>query len=423
MAMVILILKLYIIFVLISMTIYTMRHLTFTINRLRGEQRLFYQDIHDSELPTVSVLIPMHNEELVARNVLERLLLVDYPPDKLEIIPINDHSQDKTREILDEFAQRNPRIKPIHRNSGRRGKPSAMNDAIALATGTVIIVFDADYLPPKGIIKELSSSFLDPEVGAVMGRVVPENAHRSLLTRLLDLERTGGYQVDQQARHNMRLLPQYGGTVGGFRRSLVLELGGFDPDVLTEDTDLTYRVFLMGYRVVYANRAECYEEVPEDWMVRARQVQRWAHGHTQCMYHYFWPLMRSRLLTRAEKLDGFLLLFIYTIPIILLLGILDSMALFFLGEMNIIDSVLVFICVAAYNSYGNFAPFYQIAAGALIDGAVERILLVPYLILNFIFNLWYISKGFFGATVDALFKRRTEWRKTQRFRREGEASA
>jgi len=418
MEVVILILKAYIIFVMLFMSIYTIRHIWFTINRMSGEQRIFTQDIIDDELPYLTVLIPMHNEEQVATNILERMLVIDYPHERLEIIPINDHSSDKTKDIINDFATKDDRIKPLHRSSGKRGKPAAMNEAMQMATGEVILVFDADYLPPKGILRDMAVCFFDPEVGAVMGRVVPINVDKNMLTRLIDLQRIGGYQVDQQARHNLSLVPQYGGTVGGFRREMALELGGFNPDILTEDTELTYKLVLSGWKVVYANRAECYEEVPEDWNARARQVKRWAHGHTQVMWKYLWPIMRSRVIHGWEKVDAVLLLLIYAVPTILLLGLLDSVALFFLGEMNIVDSALVFIYVAAYNSYGNFAPFYQIAGAALLDGVSSRMLLIPYLLFNFFFNLWYISAGFLGGTLDSIFtKRQTEWEKTPRYRK------
>lgn len=417
MELVILICKGYVIFVVFVMTLYTIRHMSFTFSRLFGDQRIFYQDILDTELPSVTVVIPMHNEEKVAGNILSRMLEIDYPPEMLEVMPINDHSTDKTAEIVDKFADEYEFIRPIHRSSGNRGKPNGLNDALEVAKGDIIIVFDADYLPPKGIIRDIATSFLDPEVGGVMGRVVPENAGKNFLTRLLDLERCGGYQVDQQARHNLHLMPQYGGTVGGFRKDVAIDVGGFSPHILTEDTELTYKMFMRGLKVVYANRAECYEESPEDWNVRARQVQRWAHGHTQVMYRYLWATIWSRHLSFWEKVDGALLLLVYMVPIFLMAAIFVSLFLFFTGEMNIVDSLLIFVYVAAYNSYGNFAPFYEVAAGTLLDGAVQRVLLVPYLMFNFMFNLWYISKGFLGGTLDTMFKRETEWAKTERFRK------
>ena len=95
MELVLLILKLYLIFVAVIMIIYFIRHFLFTLNRLIGKQRIYYQDILDSELPTLSVFVPMHNEEKVAADILNRLITADYPRDKLEVIPINDHSKDK----------------------------------------------------------------------------------------------------------------------------------------------------------------------------------------------------------------------------------------------------------------------------------------------------------------------------------------
>lgn len=437
MVLLILLLKIYLIFTICVLLAYSIRHYYFTMHRLYSEQRVYYQDIIDSEFKKITVLIPMHNEERVAgqildllvsngypyhnveeapQKILDLLIAADYPHDKMEIIPINDFSSDETRRILDEYALRYPYIKPLHRYAGQRGKPAALNDGLKRATGEIIIVFDADYLPPRGILKDIAVSFNDPEVGAVMGRVVPVNTRANLLTRLLDLERTGGYQVDQQARYNLKLIPQYGGTVGGFRKEVVEAIGNFDTKLLAEDTDLTFRLLLDGWKVIYANRAECYEEAPETWNVRARQIRRWSRGHNQVLFRYLRPLLGSPHLTGYEKLDGALLLFIYSIPLIMVLAICDSLALFFLGEMQIIAGLLPFLFVGAYNTFGNFAPFYQIGIASLLDGATSRVLLLPMLLLNYFFNTFYITLGFFEAVVDKLTGRHTEWSKTKRFR-------
>lgn len=416
-AVLVIILKAYIITIAIIMLVYTVRHFVFSINRSVGEQKLYYQDILDSDLPTVTVIVPMHNEELVAEHSMENIANTNYPKDKLEIIPIEDHSEDATLSILERFSKKYDNIHPYVRDTGQRGKPAAMNEVMEFATGEVIIVFDADYLPPKGIIRDIAISFLDPEVGAVMGRVIPNNVSSNLLTRLLDLERTGGYQIDQQARYNLNLVPQYGGTVGGFRRKIALELGGFNPAIITEDTELTFKLYEQGWKVVYANRAECYEEAPETWIVRSRQVSRWARGHCQVFFKSFFKMMKSKYLKPMEKVDGLLLLSIYFIPLLLLIGIFDSLALFFLGEMNLFTSVFIFVLVSAYSSFGNAAPFFQIGSGILLDGGHMRVRLLPMLMFNFTFYLWFISKGAFLAIIDTIFQRVPEWQKTQRFRK------
>lgn len=409
------ILKIYLIIVVIIMILYAIRHAIFSYSRMFGRQRIYYNDVYDSELPFISVLIPMHNEEKVLGYTIESLLGCDYDWDKIEIIPINDNSTDSTPKLLDEYHKKYSFIRPLHRNSDVRGKPAALNDAMEIAKGDIIIIFDADYRPSKKMLHRLAIAFNNPEIGAVMGRVVPYNANKNLLTKLLDIERSGGYQADQQARYNLKLMPQYGGTVGGFRKKAVQETGGFNVRVLAEDTELTYRLFIRGYKVIYANDAECYEESPETWRVRGRQIRRWSRGHNNVMVRYFFPVLLSKHMSIREKVDGIFLLFIYMVPFLLLLSIIDSVILFFLGEMNIFIGWWALIFVMAYNSYGNFAPFYEIATALMMDGRSNDLMMLPLMTFSFYFYLWNISLGFIDAMVDLLTLRTVGWAKTERF--------
>ncbi|MCI4458285.1 MAG: glycosyltransferase, partial [Thermocrinis sp.] len=137
-------LKAYMVFLMTVLLLYTVRHYLFTLDRAFGKQRLYYQDILDEDLPAVSVLIPMHNEEKVASHILDLIVASDYPKEKLEVIPINDHSTDRTKEIVDEYARKYPFIKPLHRYGDlSRGKQNGLNDALKIAKGDVIIVYDA----------------------------------------------------------------------------------------------------------------------------------------------------------------------------------------------------------------------------------------------------------------------------------------
>jgi cellulose synthase/poly-beta-1,6-N-acetylglucosamine synthase-like glycosyltransferase len=409
------ILKVYLIFLMIILIIYAIRHIFFTLNRSIGAQRIAYHDIMDSDLPKVTILVSMPNEEKVINNILSSLINVDYPKDKLEIIPINDHSTDKTKEILDLYASRYSFIKPYHRYEGPRGKQNGINEAVEIAQGDIIIVYDADYIVPKGQIKDMIKAFIDPEVGAVMGRVIPYNFNKNLLTMMLDLERSAGYQVDQQARYNLDLIPQYGGTTAAFRKDLFIKLGKFDPNVLAEDTELTFKLYLNGYKVVYTNRLEALEEVPENYLVRAKQVRRWSRGHNQVMFKYLIPFIKSNKIKLITKVDGILLLLIYTIPFLTLVGYLDSLILFFLGEMSIVNNYLFLLAVYGYNTFGNFAPFYQIGTAAFLDGRIQSIRILPLFITVFLFNIYYTSLGFIDAIIDLITKRTVKWEKTQRF--------
>lgn len=408
--------KLYLVLATFILVAYAVRHAIFSSNRLLRRSRHGLQDLFDSAPVRVTVLVPMHNEERVADHILEALLFSDYPRDRLEIIAIDDHSTDRTLEIIQYYARRDPRVRAMHRGNGRPGKPAALDDAIATASGEIVVVFDADYIPGRGLLRELVAPFMDPAVGAVMGRVVPLNCGVNLLTRLLDLERAAGYQVDQQARHNLRLLPQYGGTAGAFRKTAYHAVGGFDPDVLAEDTELTFRLRLAGWTVMYANRCECYEEVPQTWRARTQQIRRWAIGHTQCFRRFAWKMITDPGLRPIERIDAVMLLGIYLIAPLLALALIASLFLFFKGGMNVLSVFLITFAIMAFNSIGNFASFFQIGTAVLLDGSGERVRLLPLNVLNFALSIAVVTEALITHSGRRLFRRHTRWQKTERFR-------
>lgn len=399
---------------LLLVCVYTARHYFFTLNRLFGKQRHPYLDLECAEWPEITVLIAAHNEEAVIADILKALLEVDYPADRMMIMPVNDRSTDRTREIIDEFVARHPRIQPFHRTGGKPGKAAALKDAMLRVDTEIVLIFDADYVPGKALIRQLVAPFFDPEIGAVMGRVVPLNVGKKLLTRLLDLERSGGYQVDQQARMNLHMVPQYGGTVAGVRRSALDEIGGWNENALAEDTDLTYRLLLDGWRTAYANRAECYEEVPERWPVRVRQIMRWAKGHNQAMISYLGRIPGGDV-SWWERVDGMLLLGVYLMGPVLLLGWVLAVILFYTGVQ--IGGGLTVLALGAFTTLGNFAAFFEIAAAARLDGSRQRIRLLPMTLFGFTVSLISVSRAAWQQARDVVFGQ-TElvWHKTERSR-------
>ena len=406
-------------FIVVIMMVYGVRHMFFTLNRLLGRQRHPYIDVVVAEWPMVTVFIAAHNEEKVIAGCIEALLNTDYPNHRLKIIPVNDRSKDRTAQIIDHYVALNPtRISPFHRVEGKAGKSAALKDALAFAEGDIAIIFDADYVPGRGLIRQLVAPFFDPEIGAVMGRVVPINAGANLLTRMLDLERSGGYQVDQQARMNMNLLPQYGGTVGGVRLSAVQAVGGWHDDTLAEDTDITFRLMLNGWKTVYTNRSECYEEVPEEWSIRVKQVIRWAKGHNQVMSRYWWKFATSSYLTLPQRVDGLLLLFVFLIPLLMLVGWMLALGLYFFNAGSLLSQLIPVFALLIYGTLGNFAAFFEIVVAVLIDGNRKRLRLLPFNLLGFFISLFSISYAIWSLILDALLKREMVWDKTIRYRQE-----
>ena len=133
------------------------------------------------------------------------------------------------------------------------------------------------------------------------------------------------------------------------------------------------------------------------------------------MFRYLFKTLVTPHMSLREKFDGIMLLLVYAVPFLLALALVDSLALFFFGEMNIFAGWWAVFFVGAYNSYGNFAPFYEIATALMIDGIRGDIRLLPLLTFNFYFYMWNISLGFLDSIADLLTHRRVTWAKTERF--------
>lgn len=395
---------------------YLARHYIFTLTALYREGEQTRHRPHDTVYqPNVSILIPARNEEKVVGRILQRMTELTYPKEKLEVIVIDDASTDRTGEIAEEFAKKYEYVEVVRRKpeDGGKGKPAALNHGLNHATGEIVYCFDADYYPQRDILEKLTIYFVNPKVGAVQGRVIVLNEPYTLVTRLVALERIGGYRVDQLARDNLGLIPQFGGTVGGFRRSLIEFLGGWDADMLAEDTDLTFKTYLAGHKVRYVNEAECYEEAVENWRSYWRQRCRWAKGHMQCAFRHLWPLVKSRNLRLREKIDGFLLLNVYFVPILVGLAWILGATLSLVHPSPWITPFWVSIPLFVYSSVGNFAPFFEVGIGAYLDGRGRIYWLIPLLFLTFLFNMLICTKAFIDLCLSKIAgKKHHPWAKT-----------
>jgi cellulose synthase/poly-beta-1,6-N-acetylglucosamine synthase-like glycosyltransferase len=404
-------------FTIVVLTVYAIRHYLFALYRISLRKSHDMMELVGFTTPSVSVLVPMHNEEKVAAHVLQALVDCDYDWNRLEILAIDDRSEDRTGEIIDQFAAKYPIIKAIHRSKGAGGKGAALRLASVQASGEILLLFDADYVPGRSMIKFLIAPFCDPEVGAVMGRVVPDNGGATLLAGLLELERSAGYQVGQQARFNLNLTPQFGGTVGGVRVSVLKAVGGWNAESLTEDTDLTFRLLMQGWKVAYVNRAECYEEAPETWQVRSRQIRRWATGHTECFHDLWKAWIKGRFLSTAERIDGLFVLACYLTAPVLVLGWLASLVLFFTPQAHATAVFLVALPFVGYQLFGNQATFLELGSAALLDCNRRRILLLPLSLLNFFASTGAICQALFNFYFGGIFRSGPHhWHKTVRYR-------
>jgi len=396
------------------MIAYMFRHLIFTYQALfsKPQQFLFScKRIAGVYTPKVSIMIPAHNEQFVIGKILERMTELTYPKDKLEVIVIDDGSTDATGEIADSYAGKYKYIKVIHRPNGGEGKPAALNDGIRFATGEIILTFDADYYPQLDIVEKLVAPFVDPEVGAVQGRVTVLNEEESIVSKIVTLERIGGYRIDQQARDELVLIPQYGGTVGGFRREVLEKIGGWDPSMLTEDTDLTIRLILRGYQIRYINDAEAYEEAVTSWRAYWNQRYRWAKGHMQCALKHLKDVIKAKHLSIYEKVELSLLLCIYFMPIMVLAAWIVGVGAYITHESpffitNFGRYYFFTLSIFTYSTVGNFAPFFEVGSGVYMDNRRRLLWLLPALWFSFIIMTFCCTK----AAVDLLLTKNKKHR-------------
>jgi len=393
---------------MLFMIAYMFRHLIFTYQALFSKPQQFlrsFKRITGVYTPKVTILIPAHNEEFVIGKLLERMTELTYPKDRLEVVVIDDGSTDATGEIADSYAEKYNFIRVIHRPNGGGGKPAALNDGFKFTNGEIVLTFDADYYPQLDIVEKLVAPFADPEVGAVQGRVTVLNEEESLVSKIVTLERIGGYRIDQQARDELVLIPQYGGTVGGFRRKALEKVGGWDSTMLTEDTDLTIRLILHGYQIRYVNDAEAYEEAVTSWRAYWNQRYRWAKGHMQCALKHLKSVLKCNHLSVYEKAELTLLLCIYFMPVMVLAAWLVGVGAYLMREAPFFAAngryYFFILSVFAYSAVGNFAPFFEVGSGVYLDNRKQLLWLLPALSFAFVIMVFCCTK----AAIDLILVR------------------
>jgi cellulose synthase/poly-beta-1,6-N-acetylglucosamine synthase-like glycosyltransferase/cytochrome c553 len=286
-------------------------------------------------LPKITVQVPLFNERYVAARLIEAVGALDYPRERLEIQVLDD-STDDTPEIVAAAAE-NLRARGLHivhlRRSARVGyKAGALAEGLRHARGEFIAIFDADFVPPAGFLRAVLPHFA-PDVAVVQARWGHLNRGFSLLTLAQSLGIDGHFVVEQTARARGRLLLNFNGTAGVWRKSAILDADGWAHDTLTEDLDLSYRAQLRGWRIVYRPEIVCPAELPVLVTGFKSQQRRWAKGSIQTALKLLPVLWRSPL-GGWKKYQGTLHLTYYMIHPLMLLGLLLAFPMRALGELG-----------------------------------------------------------------------------------------
>jgi cellulose synthase/poly-beta-1,6-N-acetylglucosamine synthase-like glycosyltransferase/peptidoglycan/xylan/chitin deacetylase (PgdA/CDA1 family) len=244
----------------------------------REKRRQFRADYE----PTVTVIMAAYNEEKVIVRSLASLLRADY--EKLDIVVVNDGSTDATLDLLRRHFGGHPRLKILDQKNS--GKMAAMNRGLADATGEIIVLADADTLFPPAAIGNMVRHFHDERVGAVAAGVRIGNAADNILTRWQALEYSTCQNFDRRGFDLINCIPVIAGAAGAVRRDAILELGGFSPETLNEDMDMTWQLLRGGWRIVNDSEAVAYTEAPNTLRSFLRQRFRWAYGTFQCLWKH-----------------------------------------------------------------------------------------------------------------------------------------
>jgi len=231
--------------------------------------------------PHVSVLIPAHNEAKVIAASVRLILASRY--DALEIIVVDDGSTDGTGDIVAATFEGHAKVRLV--TTRNLGKAGALNLALGVAEGDVIVALDADTQFEADTVARLARWFERPEVGAVAGNAKVGN-RVNLVTRWQALEYICAQNLERRAFARLGCITVVPGAVGAWRKSVLDDLGGFPDDTLAEDQDLTIMVHRAGFEVVFDADAIAWTEAPDTMRGLIKQRFRWTFGTLQCLWKH-----------------------------------------------------------------------------------------------------------------------------------------
>jgi len=266
----------------------------------------------EAQLPTITVQLPLFNELYVVERLLGAVSAIDYPREKLEIQVLDDSTDETVRvaqAVVAKYAEQGFDIHYIHRDDRTGFKAGALENGNKFAKGELLAIFDADFVPKPDCLRKLVHFFTDPMVGCAQMRWSHINGDYNLLTRLQTIMLDGHFVVEQTTRNRTGGFFNFNGTAGIWRRQAIELSGGWQHDTLTEDTDLSFRAQLMGWRFVYLLDEEAPAEIPVDINAFKAQQRRWAKGVMQVglkLYPRIWlaPLPLRVKLEMFFRLTG-----------------------------------------------------------------------------------------------------------------------
>lgn len=368
----------------------------------------------ENELPHVTIQLPLFNERYVVERLLEETVKMDYPRHLLQVQVLDDSTDDThvfTEQLVNEYKAQGFPIEYIHRTNRAGFKAGALQEGMQKATGELMAIFDADFVPPRDFLRRTVDYFKDPKVGVVQTRWAYLNRHYNLLTEVEGMLLDAHFVLEHGARSGSGLFFNFNGTAGILRREMIDDAGGWQHDTLTEDSDLSYRAQLKGWRFVYVPDVECPSELPVETYGFQVQQSRWAKGLTQVAIKLLPTILKSDI-PRRKKMEAFFHLtpnISYPLMVIVAALMLPVMIVrFYMGwlQMIAIDFPLIIA------SFWSISAFYLLAHRELFGKSWKRgILLLPALMSAGIALTVINTK----AVLEALFGVQTAFARTPKY--------
>lgn len=366
------------------------------------------------QLPPVTIQLPLYNERYVVERLIEEVVKIEYPKDLLQIQVLDD-STDDTAPFAEALVERYRNMGyPIeyHHRSNRHGfKAGALQEGLESATGDLVAVFDADFCPPAEFLLKTVHHFADPQVGVVQTRWSYINRDYNFLTEVEAMLLDGHFILEHGARSRAGYFFNFNGTAGILRRKMIDDAGGWQHDTLTEDSDLSYRAQLKGWRFVYLPGLDCPSELPVEMHGFQVQQSRWAKGLTQVAKKLLPAILKADIPKRV-KAEAFLHLtpnISYPLMIVVSALMLPVMIVrFYMGWMQMVFLDLPLIAA----SFWSISLFYVVAQRELYPKNWKRAVFMLPMLMAVGVGLTIINTR---AVLEALFGVETAFARTPKY--------
>jgi cellulose synthase/poly-beta-1,6-N-acetylglucosamine synthase-like glycosyltransferase len=335
-----------------------------------------------AELPRVTVQLPIFNEQFVIGRLIETICAMEYPSDRLEIQVLDD-STDETQQVAADIAARyaalgHP-ITYIHRSSRYGYKAGALDAGLKVAKGEFVAIFDADFMPPSDWLMKVVPHFADPGVGMVQTRWTHLNRDYSLLTQIEAILLDGHFVLEHGARYRSGDFFNFNGTAGMWRIQAITDGGGWQHDTLTEDTDLSYRSQMAGWKFKYVPEIECPAELPIEMTAFKTQQARWAKGLIQTSIKMLPRILRSDLPRRIKVESVYHLTANLSYPLMVVMSALLIPAMVCRFYQGWFQMLLIDVPLFAASSF-SIAVFYVVSQRELFPRTwMKTFLYLPFL--------------------------------------------